>query len=483
MTAVHANRPLLLVAAAALAMAGCSVNKVGQVADPSVTLEALSALSVDDTSDFVKELEADSGGALNVDIRPSTRMGMPDAEAGVIDDVRGGRADIGMVGSRGLDFVGVTSYDALTAPFLIDSYDLLERVLNSEVVDEMAAGLSPIGLVGLGVMPGQLRWVLGRTRSFVEPASFVGATIGISRSAVARDTFAALGASTKDLFAGESIAAIDGVEAHLTSILGNGYAGPGAALNAATPLWPRPIVVFVSKARFDQLTIAQRAMLRRALRAATASTIIKIQARDAEDLATLCRQGISLVASTDRERDELRQAVAPVIDAMRADAASAHRYDAVAQQKANGRGPKTLGCPGRTSAPTPAPAPSAAGEPAMIEGTWQACPTEADILAAGGDLGEAHDNAGCLTFVFRRGAFTESPAPGSFRESPSPGTSPSAGTYELVEPDVVVIHRANGELFSFRWAVFRGELVFQAGGPGAVSPAPIIAVPWVRLGD
>jgi hypothetical protein len=55
------------------------------------------------------------------------------------------------------DTVGVNSFQALLAPFLIDNPTLEQRVPESDLAGEMLAGTSRLGLVGLAMQPTDLR--------------------------------------------------------------------------------------------------------------------------------------------------------------------------------------------------------------------------------------------------------------------------------------------------------------------------------------
>ena len=79
----------------------------------------------------------------------------------MIRDVEAGKADLGWAGSRAFDNVGVQSFDALHAPLLIDNYPLEHKVLESPLCHEMLEGLEPVGLVGIGILPGPMRKPLG----------------------------------------------------------------------------------------------------------------------------------------------------------------------------------------------------------------------------------------------------------------------------------------------------------------------------------
>lgn len=106
-----------------------------------------------------------------------------------------------------------------------------------------------------------------------------------------------------------------------------------------------------------------------------------------------------------------------------------------------------------------------------VDGDWRACPTEAEIVAAGGHLDEAAGNAGCTTLTLRDGVF---------RESGASASTSIPGSYAVDGADLT-IRRSNGEVFDFSWSL-EGEMLSLSvsSKPGAESPAPWLAVPFVR---
>ena len=72
-----------------------------------------------------------------------------------------------------------TSFDALVAPFLIDSYELEAKVLESPIAADALDGLDSLGVVGVGIQPGPLKLLSGSTHAFLRPEDFAGATVAI----------------------------------------------------------------------------------------------------------------------------------------------------------------------------------------------------------------------------------------------------------------------------------------------------------------
>ena len=108
---------------------------------------------------------------------------------------------------------------------------------------------------------------------------------------------------------------------------------------------------------------------------------------------------------------------------------------------------------------------------ADLDGVWRACPTEQDIIDAGGDAANAHDNAGCTTLTFHQGTFLESGASASTAQP---------GTYRVADAEVTIF-RANGEAFDFAWSVSGDRLTLKPSTKaGAISPEVWIAKPFTR---
>ena len=138
---------------------------------------------------------------MRIAIENNWREGTPGYETGVIADVKAGMADLAWVGSRAFDSAGVASLNALHAPLLIDSYPLEREALESRLVSEMLRGLGPVGVVGLGILPGPLRKPLGVAR-LVGPRDYAGKTLALQRSPIAEQTLRALGARGAEIASG-----------------------------------------------------------------------------------------------------------------------------------------------------------------------------------------------------------------------------------------------------------------------------------------
>jgi TRAP-type C4-dicarboxylate transport system substrate-binding protein len=226
MPSVVAGRRLALMtrAAAVLAAAltsaalaaGCSLggsDRVGgERAAPPRELTLLNPIdNAQELIPFADEVARLSRGALRIRIIPAGYAHRSDFEAATIRDMMRGRADLAWAGSRAWDEFGVRSLRALHAPLLIDGYALQERILTSDLVAPMLDELSPLGLVGIGILPGAMRRPFALAHRLAAPSDFHGLTIGVQQSRVADDTMRTLGARPVRLPA--VVPSLDGLDA------------------------------------------------------------------------------------------------------------------------------------------------------------------------------------------------------------------------------------------------------------------------------
>jgi TRAP-type C4-dicarboxylate transport system substrate-binding protein len=313
------TRLLVLIAALPLAAAGClggSGGKAGGRATHHATV--LQMANVNGETDrllllYAAAVARRSGGSLRIDVGTNYRSGEPQQEKRLIEDVRAGRVRLAWVGARAWDTVGVSSFRAVVAPFLVDSYPLQEKVLSGPLADQMLRGLRPLGLVGLAVLPGPMRRIAGVRGPLVKPADFAGLTFGTSVSLAAGATLRALGARPAILPADtRKVTGLDGLEQQLGSIAGNQYYRVAKYLTSNVPLWPRPFVIFANRKTFDSLSPPQQAALRHAGADVLARSTAVAKAGDREGERALCSVQMHEVAVTAAQAAALHRAVEPV---------------------------------------------------------------------------------------------------------------------------------------------------------------------------
>ena len=96
------------------------------------------------------------------------------AEQQVVKDVAAGSFDIGFAGTSVFDTLGVTSFQALSAPMLIDNYPLENAVIRSSLPGKMMAGLAKLNVTGLAVFGDEMRRPIGVRQPILSPGRLAG---------------------------------------------------------------------------------------------------------------------------------------------------------------------------------------------------------------------------------------------------------------------------------------------------------------------
>jgi TRAP-type C4-dicarboxylate transport system substrate-binding protein len=478
----------LMSGAIAIAAAGCdgtsSSDKAGSEREskPVVLTMANGNDIAVELEPFAAEVARLSDGTLRIKFENGWRRRTPDYETRLIGDVKAGKAELGWAGTRAFDSVGVAAFDALHAPLLVDSYGLERKVLESPLTGRMLEALDPLGLVGLGILPGPLRKPLGVER-LVRPEDFRGRELATAQSRVAESTLRTVGAILYPIPSAGVIDGLDGVDQQLASIQGNRYDSVATYLTANVNLWPRLPVIFMNKEAYAALSETQR----RALKEATSSALertLAVQRRDEEESAAiLCRRGLDFVTASEADLAALRDAVAPVYRRLDGDELTRSAIEQIRAMRGDGARPEAPACE-RGEAST-----SVAGKATPIDGVYVMTTTREEAAAVGGARAEelASENYGRWRFVLDHGRL-------SYTQSSEGARRWTKATYQVRGDELTFevtsyggeapngAAEKTGEVFTFRWSRYRDRLTLEPVN-GKVSPENFRAKPWRRIGD
>jgi TRAP-type C4-dicarboxylate transport system substrate-binding protein len=147
---------------------------------------------------FAEAVTARSDGA--IEIKPVWRAageGIPHWDQAVAELVMAGELDMALVPSRTWDALGVTSLTALNAPFLIDSDQLTDRVIQ-ELADDLLSGLADAQVVGLGMFREGMRHPFGYESPLLSAEDYKGGVVRAPYSRTVEALLEALGARLSD---------------------------------------------------------------------------------------------------------------------------------------------------------------------------------------------------------------------------------------------------------------------------------------------
>jgi TRAP-type C4-dicarboxylate transport system substrate-binding protein len=288
---------------------------------------------------FADAVEKLSDGGMRVEFvwNAAGNVSVPDGfEQGVVQLVQDGELDLGWIAARAWDTVGVTSFQALQAPFLITDHGLLTEVLASPMADEMIASLGDVGLVGLGLYPDGLRYPLGYAAPMASLEDFDGADIRLVPSEATEALVRALGGRPVYGLAGDALDAaiasgdVDGTEVSLglAPIIAQDVA-PRSVVTGNVVLFPRVNTLFAGQDLMASLSDEQEAILA----AAAEETHAFATSAATEDFRAFCEAGGQVAIASEADVAALERAASPVYRLLEADPQTKALIDEIASLK------------------------------------------------------------------------------------------------------------------------------------------------------
>jgi TRAP-type C4-dicarboxylate transport system substrate-binding protein len=439
----------VLVAVVALMASACSSNGSKSGGDAGKVVLTLAdgyenPAFTPAVTDFIQRLERLSGGQVSVKDVQGWGDLQPNFEQQIVQDVAAGKADLGWVGTRTFDTLGVNSFQALTAPMLIDSYPLEDAVITSSIPSKMMEGLDPLHVTGLAVLADGLRKPIAQGAPLLSASDWKGQTFDVFRSKGQMAAVAATGATPTDSFGGAPYTA---AERNLLPYIDN-YVADFPYVTANVNLWPQTLALIANPATLSRLTSEQQAWVQQAAQdAATHSTALVDLDQDL--VAESCARGGRFAEASDTDLASLRQAFEPVYADLEQDAQTKAFIDQIQAMK--------TAIPTATGLQIPAECDAASAVPAAndpLQGTWETQTlTESDIVhafvAAGGTEADGHawfaqlgggaTSSVVIQLVFTNGALNEydSADGGAFVHGDSRSYTIDGDTVTLVADDCV----------------------------------------------
>jgi TRAP-type C4-dicarboxylate transport system substrate-binding protein len=386
---------------------------------------------------FADQVRRRSGGSIRIVVTYNAAGAGAGFDQRVADLVRSGRVDLAMVPSRAWDVEGVRSLRALQTPFLLQTAEQVDRVVSDpQVTTMMLAGLRPLGVTGLGLVPESLRHPFAFHGTLRSLSDFAGAAIRAPRSNMSWAILRAVGAQPVDLDSAAGTAAI----AHGT-VKGaeSDFAVANATLNTQTTatgnvtFFPRIDALVANSRALARLTADDRDILRRAA-ADTVTWAPSSNPGESAGARAFCRSGGRVVAASRAELAALTAAARPVTAALERDPVTRALISRI-RALAGARSAEGFAAP--TCQPPYGNAPSsvrAAGRRTPLDGIYRNALTVGDYTSAGVDQATAIQTAGIHTITLRNGRLHD-----TMRSDLAP-QQPCDGSYSV-----------HGRTFIFAW--------------------------------
>ena len=385
---------LVLAVATSMAVGACSSgDKAGGSGEAVVLTMANTSSHMDHqpaVEHFAERVAKLSGGELRVEPKNEWGNFEADAEKQVVRAAAAGEVELrGWVGARVFDTLDVTSFQAVTAPMLVDSYELQDAVIRSEITREMLRGIEPAGVVGLGVVPDALRKPIGVEGPLVDLSDWRGTTFGTFPSKSQEASIKALGAKPAEVFGHKRADALEagtlgGFELGLHLYQGNpDWLQSAPYVTANVNLWPQMDVLLADPSRLKELTDQQRGWLREAAEDA-AGDAKSLADRDDQLVAKVCDAGARMANASEADLGALRKAFAPVYASLERDPDTKGFISQIRALKRSTQARPGLEIPdGCTGKAVDAGSSSAGRAPAYLNGTYRYVLTQADADKVG----------------------------------------------------------------------------------------------------
>jgi TRAP-type C4-dicarboxylate transport system substrate-binding protein len=349
--------------------------------------------------EFIEQVKTLSDG--NISIEPTWDAGAeitPFFEQGVVKVVKDGQFELGLAGSRAWDGMGVTSFQALQAPFLITNDALAEAVASSDIARQMLDSLPSAGIAGLALWPEDLRhpFSMDPDKPILLPDDFQGLSVRAIPSEVSYMLIKTLGGSP---MYGDDYQAVESGLRQGASLNGT----PTATGNVI--FFPKFQVLFANGAALEKLSEGQRAILREAA-AATQKKAIVEHPTEADAAAAWCADGGTVVMASDEQIAAFEAAAKPVFDKIEQDPLNAELIAAIRKLKA-----ETTPAPGAQACESQIAQSSAVSESEKVvwstglppNGKWTVNLTTEDVIAKGVRPSKATEWSGQFFFEFQDG--------------------------------------------------------------------------------
>ena len=402
------------------------------------------------------------------------------AEQQVVKDVADGSFDVGFTGTSVFDTLGIPSFQALSAPMLIDNYPLENAVIRSSLPAKMMAGLAKLHVTGLAVLGDGMRRPIGIQHPIVSPADWRGITFGTYLSKTQEAAISALGANPGPGFAAardQAIAggALQGFDLNLLIYQDLSKEPTAPYITANVNLWPRTLALFASPGRFAKLSAAQRRLVSQAA-ADTAAHSTGLVQNESQTVSDICQAGGRFADASAADLQALRQHFAPVYASLQADPQTKAMIGQIsALKKSTPAGPALVvpaGCTGR------APGQQALGTTvtSRLNGTYRWTLTARDASFVSPDVANETKYPSTFTVTLKDGIWS------MYHTGAEVETDNPRDTYS-VQGDRIKFHWATGYL-TFTYSVDgQGNLHLTAVPPSAPDDRFVWTThPWMKIG-
>lgn len=214
---------------------------------------------------FKEELESKSDGAFEVDVYPNGQLG---TETDVVSQMQAGTVQVGYCSPTAATMN--PNLNVFDLPFLFEDYDHVERVVTSEIFDEIVAPFYDYGLRPICAYENGLRVISTTNKKIESLADLQGLKMRTPEAPISIAIFNALGCnatpiSFNELYSALQQGVVDGQENGYPTIDSNKYYEVQKYIAETYHMWGS-MVLFVSDKFYQTLTPEQQTLVEECLR-------------------------------------------------------------------------------------------------------------------------------------------------------------------------------------------------------------------------
>jgi tripartite ATP-independent transporter DctP family solute receptor len=263
---------------------------------------------------FAELIKQRSGGKLVLTVYPNGKLGddtktTKDAQSGALDFAA---PDTGTL----IDMV--KGFGFINFPFLFDSEQDADRLLDGPFGQKLNAGLEGAGLIGLGFWENGFRHFTNNVREIARPKDLNGLRMRSIKSPLSMDTYTALGANPMPLSYSELYAAlqdkkVDGQDNPLLNIQSTKLYAVQKYMTLSRHSYSVWAFV-ISKKLWDKMSPQEHSIITAAAEETLAFERKAMRSSNEAVLNSLRKAGMTINELTSVERSEFRRLTRPVID-------------------------------------------------------------------------------------------------------------------------------------------------------------------------
>ncbi|WP_105383995.1 TRAP transporter substrate-binding protein [Neorhizobium alkalisoli] len=268
---------------------------------------------------FAEIVKAKSGGKIDVKLFPGGVLG---GDVQTVSALQGGVVEM-LVLNAGILASNVKAFGAVDLPFLFNSGEEADKVMDGAFGKSLADKLPATGLVGLAYWELGFRNLTNERRPVTKLEDIKGLKIRTLQSPIPIEMFNSLGANAvplpyTELYTALETGTVDGQENPAANIINAKFYEVQKYMTLSRHQY-NPQIVLISKKFWDKLNDEEKAVLQSAATEARDFQRKVSRDADAKAVAEIKEKGMQVDELSAAETQKLRDAVKPLIDKFSAD--------------------------------------------------------------------------------------------------------------------------------------------------------------------